>query len=70
VANGTWISKQGPRQASDAPHFLSRKRIILHASSFINSTAAPNEVQANFNVKEWSLETERQNDVSNDRDSV
>jgi hypothetical protein len=49
---------------------LSRERITSHAFSFIISTATPNEVQGNLNVKEWSLETERQDDVSDDRDSV
>jgi hypothetical protein len=69
VANGTWISKQlQDNQALRRVSFT--RRITSHASSFINSTATPNEVQGNFNVKEWSLETERQDDVSDDRDSV
>jgi hypothetical protein len=68
VANGSWISKQP--QDNQALRRVSLKRITSHTSSFINSTATPNEVQANFNVKERSLETERQDDVSDDSDSV
>jgi hypothetical protein len=69
VANGSWISKQ-PQDNQALRRVSLKRRITSHTSSFINSTATPNEVQANFNVKEWSLETERQDDVSDDSDSV
>jgi hypothetical protein len=70
VANGSWISKQAQDNQALHRFLFQDKESICITSSFINSTATPNEVQGNFDVEEWSLETERQDDVSDDRDSV